>query len=124
MARPVRQYEYLVAVEAENELLTCHTLHWADEIRDPRREIGSLPGRVKSSAKEVRMAEQRRGTKGSGGAAKKRLGSGRGDLRELTKAELYERATAAQLPGRSTMTREQLVAALGKASSAGTGAAA
>ncbi|WP_251072024.1 Ku protein [Streptomyces sp. ISL-43] len=54
----MRQHEYLVAVKAENQLLACHTLHWADEIRDPRKEIGSLPGRAKSSAKEVRMAEQ------------------------------------------------------------------
>ncbi|MFF3620774.1 Ku protein [Streptomyces sp. NPDC002467] len=31
----MRQHEYLVALKAENGLLTLHTLHWADEIRDP-----------------------------------------------------------------------------------------
>ncbi len=41
------------------------------------------------------------------------------DLTALSKAELYERASAAGVPGRSKMTREQLVEALG-----GSGAAA
>lgn len=54
----MRQHEYLVAVKAENGLLTCHTLHWADEIRDPHEEIDTLPGRVKTSDKERKMAEQ------------------------------------------------------------------
>ncbi|MEU4730416.1 Ku protein [Streptomyces sp. NPDC023588] len=35
----MRQHEYLVALKAENGLLTLHTLHWADEIRDPQKEI-------------------------------------------------------------------------------------
>jgi DNA end-binding protein Ku len=30
----------------------------ADEIRDPRREIGNLPGRVDLSAREAQMASQ------------------------------------------------------------------
>ncbi|WP_399897599.1 Ku protein [Streptomyces sp. BBFR51] len=36
----------------------------------------------------------------------------RGELRELSKAELYERATDQDIPGRSKMSREQLVDAL------------
>ncbi|WP_406368747.1 Ku protein [Streptomyces sp. NBC_01546] len=54
----MRQHEYLVAVKAENGLLTCHTLHWADEIRDPKKEIGDLPAKAKASDKELKMAEQ------------------------------------------------------------------
>ncbi|MCX5613087.1 hypothetical protein OHB39_36940 [Streptomyces sp. NBC_00047] len=54
----MRQHEYLVAVKAENGLLTCHTLHWADEIRDPKKEIGDLPAKAKASDKEPKMAEQ------------------------------------------------------------------
>lgn len=54
----MRQREYLVAVKAEDGLLTCHTLHWADEIRDPRKEIANLPGRPKTSDKERKMADQ------------------------------------------------------------------
>ncbi|WP_031011109.1 Ku protein [Streptomyces sp. NRRL F-5727] len=54
----MRQREYLVAVKAENGLLTCHTLHWADEIRDPREEIDTLPGRPRTTEKERRTAAQ------------------------------------------------------------------
>lgn len=54
----MRQHEYLVAVKAEDGMLTLHTLHWADEIRDPEQEIDSLPGKAAASRKELRMAEQ------------------------------------------------------------------
>ena len=39
-----------------------------------------------------------------------------GDLSELTKEELYKKAQAADIPGRSEMTKEQLIEALGSAS--------
>ncbi|MEV7510282.1 hypothetical protein AB0O57_20260 [Streptomyces sp. NPDC091201] len=54
----MRQHEYLVAVKAEDGLLTLHTLHWPDEIRKPKDEIDGLPGKSKGTAKEVKMAEQ------------------------------------------------------------------
>ncbi|MFG2720113.1 Ku protein [Streptomyces sp. NPDC048416] len=54
----MRQHEYLVAVKAEDGLLTLHTLHWADEIRDPKQELDTLPGKASASAKELKMAEQ------------------------------------------------------------------
>ncbi|MGW2859036.1 non-homologous end joining protein Ku [Streptomyces sp. NPDC001205] len=54
----MRQHEYLVAVKAEDGLITLHTLHWADEIRNPKEEIGDLPGKTSTSGKELRMAEQ------------------------------------------------------------------
>jgi DNA end-binding protein Ku len=54
----MRQHEYLVALKAEDGLLTLHTLHWADEIRNPKDEIDNLPGKAKASAKELQMAEQ------------------------------------------------------------------
>jgi DNA end-binding protein Ku len=53
----MRNREYLVAVKAEAGMLTLHTLHWADEIRDPRK-IETIPGDVKVAQREVRMAEQ------------------------------------------------------------------
>ncbi|MFJ9080619.1 Ku protein [Streptomyces sp. NPDC102278] len=204
----MRQHAYLVALKAEEGILTLHTLHWADEIRDPRKEIDNLPGRAKASAKELRMAEQlidtlamtwdpaefhdtfqervaalieakrsgesvekaeaapsstgvvdlmdalrasverARGPKGSGPksttskstaskstaskstastsrsakstaggkkpAARKRVRSapGRGDLGSLSKADLYKKAGSAKIPGRSTMTRDELLRAL------------
>ncbi|MET9508824.1 Ku protein [Streptomyces flavidovirens] len=54
----MRNRQYLVAVKAEGGLLTLHTLHWADEIRDPRREIGTLPDSTDVTSRELKMAEQ------------------------------------------------------------------
>ncbi|MET9605923.1 Ku protein [Streptomyces sp. NPDC006512] len=192
----MRGRAYLVALKAENGILTLHTLHWADEIRNPREELSDLPGKTRVSAREMKMAEQlisalsmdwdpdsfrdtfqekvaalieakktgdsvekaeppagatgavelmdalrasverARGPKagspkeGSGKAggdkaataagkrsakptgAKKRVTARSGPLKSLTKAELYKRASAAQLPGRSTMTHDQLAEAL------------
>ncbi|WP_329123465.1 Ku protein [Streptomyces sp. NBC_01353] len=166
----MRQREYLVTVQAEDDLLTCHTLHWADEIRDPRAEIDSLPGRTKATAKELRLAEQvidalavdwdpgdyqdtyrdkvaalieakqagetvekaelpgeptnvvdlmdalRASIDRTGAAGRKRSRKGRPGkaegLQELTKTELYEKASAAGVNGRSTMTRDELIDAL------------
>lgn len=54
----MRGREYLVALKAEKDLLALHTLHWADEIRDPRKEIPDLPKASKASAGELKMAQQ------------------------------------------------------------------
>ncbi|MFK0017055.1 Ku protein [Streptomyces sp. NPDC091027] len=189
----MRQHEYLVALKAENGLLTLHTLHWADEIRDPKKEIDTLPGKAKASDKELKMAEQligamsmtwdpgefhdtfqekvaalieakkagetvekaepaaeatgvvdlmealrasveRAGSPKAGGgkatasgsskaagktpAAKKRIRSApKEDVAGLSKADLYKKAAAANLPGRSQMSREDLVKALASPSS-------
>ncbi|GAA2299323.1 Ku protein [Streptomyces kunmingensis] len=189
----MRNHQYLVAVKAEDGLLTLHTLHWADEIRDPRREIDNLPGKIEVTDRELKMARQlvdtlgmewkpedfhdtyqeqvtalieakRTGesvekaeppaestnvvdlmdalrasvdrakkpsgrggkqsskapTKISDAAAKRRAkGTGRrkggaraSSLDSLTKAELYQRAADAEVPGRSSMNRDELIEAL------------
>lgn len=54
----MRNREYVVAVKAEGDILTLHTLHWADEIRDPRKEISSLPGQTKIADRELKTAVQ------------------------------------------------------------------
>ncbi|MGP3979707.1 non-homologous end joining protein Ku [Streptomyces sp. KR80] len=54
----MRNREYLVAVKAEGDVLSIHTLHWADEVRDPHREIGSLPEQTQVSDKELQTAVQ------------------------------------------------------------------
>ncbi|MFD9474418.1 Ku protein [Streptomyces goshikiensis] len=169
----MRQHEYLVVLKAENGLLTLHTLHRADEIRDPKKEIDTLPGKAKASDKELQMAEQligamsppssrprrparpwrrpnpprsrqasstlwrpcapassapearrpRAGRPGSPGtavgkkpAAKKGLRSApKEDLTDVSKAELCKKAAAANVPGHSNMTRDDLVKALSRA---------
>ncbi|KAA6224480.1 Ku protein [Streptomyces albofaciens JCM 4342] len=193
----MRNRAYLVAVKAEADILALHTLHWADEIRDPYEEIGDLPGRTKIPDRELRTAVQliealstawrpedyhdtyqeqvrglieakrkgetveksqeppestnvvdlmsalqasvdsvrgtKKGKRGKESRATgrrrdgKRTGTGTGksrsggtgrkaprpeDLTGLNKAELYERATEAGVPGRSSMTRDELLDAL------------
>ncbi|MFF4685239.1 Ku protein [Streptomyces sp. NPDC001307] len=182
----MRGKEYLTALRAQPGVLVLHTLHWADEVRDPADVVPELPERrTKSDSKELRTAEQlidaltidwepadyhdtyeervkklvaakrkgeevvgepeppeatnvidlmdvlsrsveqgrSRGRRGGGGkpatgkkqTAGKRQTAGRKgseDLGSLSKAELYERASAAGVPGRSKMTRDQLVKAL------------
>ncbi|APU44710.1 Ku protein [Streptomyces sp. TN58] len=172
----MRGREYLVALKAEDGILTLHTLHWADEIRDPREEVPDLPaasGRGTGSSREMKMAEQlitalgmrwdpeefrdtyqdkvsalikakgagetvekaeaaaeatnvvdltealrasveraRGGGRRAGGGGRRKSAASGKPLDSLTKAELYERATAAGIPGRSTMTRAELAEAL------------
>ncbi|MFE3556908.1 Ku protein [Streptomyces sp. NPDC059193] len=181
-------HQYLVALKSEEGLLTLHTLHWADEIRDPRQEVPDLPGKAEPTAAEIKMATQLIDTmaldwnpeefhdtyqekvtalieakktgetvekaepaakptgavdlmealrasvqrarspkdtgekastskataRGKKPAPKKRATgtSGSRSLRSLTKTELYEKATAAGIKGRSTMSRDQLADAL------------
>jgi DNA end-binding protein Ku len=206
----MRGKEYLVALRAHDGLLALHTMHFADEVRDPRKEIDSLPsGNVKVGDKELATAQQlidmlatdwdpaqyrdeseeqvRRLVKDkaagheiavsegapeegtnvvdlmevlkasierAGGsaparskrartpkpgagkadssrtagkktpAAKKGTGSARkDDLAGLTKQELYQRAADLGVPHRSTMSREQLAAAVKKAGRKSTRAA-
>ncbi|MFD5559084.1 non-homologous end joining protein Ku [Kitasatospora griseola] len=55
----MRGKEYLTAVRAEDGRLELHTMHWADELRDPRKEIGDLPGgQAAFSGQELATAEQ------------------------------------------------------------------
>ncbi|MEU9108282.1 Ku protein [Streptomyces xanthophaeus] len=184
----MRGREYLVALKADEALglLTVHTLHWPDEIRDPRKEIPGLPGTTRPSAREMKMAERlisalamewepetfhdtfqekvaalidakksgekvekaeppakatgavdlmdalrasverarspkdtrekaattARPKKKAAAAPKKRATARAAPLRSLTKAELYKKAAAAHVPGRSSMTHDQLVDAL------------
>ncbi|MPY53749.1 non-homologous end joining protein Ku [Streptomyces acidicola] len=54
----MRNREYLVAVKAESDVLAMHTMHWADEVRDPHREIASLPEETQVAEKELQTAVQ------------------------------------------------------------------
>jgi DNA end-binding protein Ku len=50
--------EYLVALCAGDDVLELHTLHWADEVRDPQRELPRLPGREHTGTRELESARQ------------------------------------------------------------------
>jgi DNA end-binding protein Ku len=61
----------------------------------------------KAQPKTARASAVSRSQRGSG--------SGTSDLRQLSKAELYERATEQDITGRSRMSREELIDALARA---------
>jgi DNA end-binding protein Ku len=201
----MRGKQYLTALRAEDRVLVLQTLHWADEVRDPRKELPELPSgragkgkeldmalqlvdalsgswdparyhdtyqekvrelvQAKAEGQEVAVAEEApqatnvidlmqalqgslERTRSSGGkkptasrkkapartparktAAKKTKkappkqarasssrgrGGGKSELRQLSKAELYQQATDIGVPGRSKMSREQLIDALAR----------
>jgi DNA end-binding protein Ku len=54
----MRGKEYLAAVRADGDALVLETLFFADEVRDPHQQISDLPGRVRPSQPELRIARQ------------------------------------------------------------------
>jgi len=54
----MRGRQYLTALRAEEQLLVLQTLHWADEVRDPGRELPELPSARAGRGKELDMAVQ------------------------------------------------------------------
>ncbi|MGH6657810.1 MAG: Ku protein [Actinocrinis sp.] len=54
----MRGRQYLTAIKAEKQVLVLHTMHYADEIRDPVREIPALPGEVVVNERELGAARQ------------------------------------------------------------------
>uniref|UniRef100_UPI0031D0509C non-homologous end joining protein Ku n=1 Tax=Streptomyces hawaiiensis TaxID=67305 RepID=UPI0031D0509C len=202
----MRGKQYLTALRAEDKILVLQTLHWADEVRDPGKELPELPSgragkgkeldmalqlvdslsggwepsryrdtyqekvrelvKAKAEGQEVAAAEEapaatnvvdlmqalqgsidqarggerkqpgsarRTARKPAAGTSKKTAarkappktarasstsrregGAGKSELRQLSKAELYERATEQDLPGRSRMSRQDLIDALSR----------
>lgn len=185
----MRGKQYLVTVRPEPRVLVLQTMFFADEVRDPAKEVPGVPVEADFSDRELKTAkmlidsmaaewepEQYRDTyrervedlverKRAGeevvvethpakptkvvdlmaalqasveaargrstgaskqtpasktGAAdktavrssKRSAGRATEDLSQLSKAELYDRATAADVPGRSKMSRDELVEAL------------
>jgi DNA end-binding protein Ku len=54
----MRGKEYLAAIRADDGLLVLETMFFADEVRDPKKEIDRQPGRSKAKPAEVKMAVQ------------------------------------------------------------------
>jgi DNA end-binding protein Ku len=54
----MRNREYPVAVKAEGGILALHTLHWADEVREPGRELPTLPDHKEVTERELDSARQ------------------------------------------------------------------
>ncbi|MDT9695278.1 Ku protein [Streptomyces sp. P17] len=54
----MRNRQYLTALRAEDKVLVLQTLHWADEVRDPRQELPELPSGRAGKGKEMDVALQ------------------------------------------------------------------
>ncbi|MCC5033481.1 Ku protein [Streptomyces sp. WAC 00631] len=54
----MRGKQHLVALRAQEDVLLLHILHWADEVRDPHRELPVLPGHADAHGKELDTARQ------------------------------------------------------------------
>ena len=52
----MRGKEYVAAVRAGNGVLILDTLHFAADVRDPKKELRKLPGKSESRGKELDMA--------------------------------------------------------------------
>lgn len=51
----MRGKEYLASIRADGKILVLHTMYFADEIRDPAKELDSLPAKA-SAGKQLKMA--------------------------------------------------------------------
>ena len=54
----MRGKEYLTAIRANDDILVLETMYFADEVRDPRKELERAPGKAKAQPAELKMAEQ------------------------------------------------------------------
>jgi DNA end-binding protein Ku len=53
----MRSKQHLVAVRPEEKVLALETMFFSDEVRDPTREIGSLPGDLSFKPREIDTAK-------------------------------------------------------------------
>jgi DNA end-binding protein Ku len=84
------------------------------EIIKAKREGETIeePKPEKPKAAPDLMAALQASLEASSGKSAKNGSGGNGDLKKLSKAELYERAQKADIPGRADMNKDELVAAL------------
>jgi DNA end-binding protein Ku len=98
--------EELLAAKAKGEDVVV-----ADEVETP--QVADLMEALKASVEASKKGTVARpGTTSDDTDDTADGAKGDGDLAKLSKDELYERATAADVPGRSKMTKDQLVDAL------------
>ncbi|MEV4708427.1 Ku protein [Actinoplanes sp. NPDC049316] len=54
----MRGKEYLAAIRPDDDLLVLQTMYFADEVRDPEKELDRVPGASKAKPAELSMAAQ------------------------------------------------------------------
>ncbi|MFJ7345735.1 hypothetical protein ACIQU3_36320 [Streptomyces sp. NPDC101110] len=80
---------------------------------EPARKKARKPA-AKTAKKPAARKAPPKASRASAGSRDQR-GAGKRELRQLSKTELYQRATEQHVPGRSKMSREELVDALARA---------
>jgi DNA end-binding protein Ku len=75
-------------------------------------ETPDILSALRASLEETKGGRGRAGSRGRNGGARRRGGRNGDGLAKLSRDELYERAKRADVPGRSEMTKEQLIDAL------------
>ncbi|MEU7384700.1 MULTISPECIES: hypothetical protein [unclassified Streptomyces] len=85
------------------------------QARPEEQKKKAAPGRPAATGKPAKTSALKAPPKKAGTASARARGRGsadRSELQELSKAQLYRRATEVDVPGRSKMSREQLIDAL------------
>ena len=80
------------------------------ELRSARGDLQQAYGRLEAKRRGFRQRLPGRGSLSTWSSSGDSRSAGR--LEDMTKEQLYERAQAADIPGRSEMSKEQLVDAL------------
>lgn len=52
----MRERQYLAAIRPQDGVLVLETMYFADEVRDPRKELDNLPGKGAARGKDLDMA--------------------------------------------------------------------
>jgi DNA end-binding protein Ku len=96
----MRGKQYLTALRAEDRTLVLQTLHWADEVRGPGRELPELPSGRAGRGKELQMALQLIDALGGAWEPARHHDTYQEQVRELVKAkaEGQEVARAEEAP--------------------------
>jgi hypothetical protein len=88
----------------------------AEEARRHAEQLGNAQRQTAEAGKQINLAEELRERTAATANQSRPTGTSRSELRTYRKPELVQLAAAAGIEGRSSMSKDQLVAAIGKAS--------
>ncbi|GAA2150816.1 Ku protein [Kitasatospora kazusensis] len=94
----MRGKQYLAAVRAEQDLLVLQTMHYAEEVRDPHREVGNLPEAAEPRERELAAARQLIEALSTDWDPEEYHDTYGRQIRELAEAKLTGRETVAAAP--------------------------
>ncbi|MBC3839791.1 Ku protein [Streptacidiphilus sp. 4-A2] len=108
----MRGKEYLTAIRAAGDVLQLHTLHYADEVRDPRQELPGLPERTEADPQQLAAARQLIDVLGADWNPEEYRDSSEDRIRELIDAKRAGNEIVSAEPGPEATDVIDLMAAL------------